>query len=90
MVPLTPLVIALHEHMPLTEREVGGQLSLRRLDSLRPLLEHQMTLKVIAVFTGKYFSYTVTSKCKPTSSSGAHPKKEFYIHTLENKVSGMD
>lgn len=52
MVPLTPLVIALHEHMPLTEHEVEGQLSLRRLDSLRPLLEHQMTLKVIAVFTG--------------------------------------
>lgn len=39
VVSLTPPVIALHEHIPLNEGEVADQLSLRRLDPLRPLSE---------------------------------------------------
>lgn len=53
---LTTPVIIIHKHIPLSECEVGDQLSHRRGDPLRPLLARASNgTKVIVVFKGKYF-----------------------------------
>lgn len=77
MVPSTPrgVVVLCFIHMLLSESKKFAVTETSPLAS--PLL-HEVPLKVIVALIDKYFSSTVTLKCKPVThlSGSAHPMKE--------------